>query len=134
MFNNRSKKSNKSVGDVGEELAVQYLLSRDYTILSRNYATAIGELDIVATDGAGLVFVEVKTRFSEDYGAPSEAVDHNKINTIKNVASQYINQYCMHGLDVRFDIIEVYERERKIRHLINAFDSFLNAKSIEVKI
>lgn len=124
-----SKKGNKLLGDKGEDIAADFLIKSGYTILSRNYSTEVGELDIVATDGAGLVIVEVKTRLSLDFGTPAEAVGAEKIKNIIAVTSQYQSQYLYQDLPVRFDIIEVYEKERAVNHIVNAFTSYLDAKS-----
>lgn len=124
-----SKRKNKAVGDSGEDIAADYLVANGYTVLSRNYKTNVGELDIVATDGAGLVVVEVKTRLSLDYGTPAEAVGVEKIKTINAVTSQYMKQYLFQDLPVRFDIMEVYLNERRVNHIVGAFTSYINAKS-----
>jgi putative endonuclease len=66
------------LGRRGEHAAATFLTERGWTILSRNWRCPAGELDIVAVDGAELVVVEVKTRTSELFGHPFEAVDARK--------------------------------------------------------
>ncbi len=120
-----SKRENKMSGNRGERAAEQYLRKNGYRILARNFTTDTGELDLVATDDAYLVFVEVKSRMSDDFGAPSEAVDFTKQRKLSMVASQYIEKNMLFGAPARFDVIEVRLDTGKIEHIQNAFDSYL---------
>ena len=120
-----SKRENKISGNRGERAAEQYLRKNGYRILARNFMTDTGELDLVATDDAYLVFVEVKSRMSDDFGAPSEAVDFTKQRKLSMVASQYIEKNMLFGAPARFDVIEVRLDTGKIEHIQNAFDSYL---------
>ena len=70
--------SNKTLGDQGETCAVEYLRRQGCHILTRNYRTKLGEIDIIADDHGTLVFIEVKTRRSSHYGLPAEAVHYRK--------------------------------------------------------
>lgn len=117
--------NNKIKGNTGEKLAAKFLKSSGYKILHTNYTTQIGEIDIIATNGEYLVFVEVKSRFSNDFGYPSESVTYHKRNKINQTASQYIKQYMYFNVPIRFDVIEVYLQEKRINHIENAFDSYL---------
>ncbi len=95
------------LGAQGEELAAQFLKKNGYRILERNYKTRIGELDIIASDGRTLVFVEVKTRESIAYGRPFEAVNYNKKRKIANVAMIYLKKLK----DIppcRFDVVSIF--------------------------
>ena len=112
-------------GKKGEDIACGYLRRHGYRILNRNYKTDIGEIDIVATDENTLIFVEVKSRTSDGFGSPSEAVNYFKRNKINQVASQYIKKFMLFGVDVRFDVIEVYLSDNSVNHIENAFDSYL---------
>ncbi len=100
------KRYNKNLGDFGECAAAEYLISNGYKIAARNFRAAHGEIDIVAEDSSFLVFVEVKTRSSERYGFPSEAVDYNKRRHLRLAAEEY---YVQHPTprEIRFDVIEV---------------------------
>ena len=69
----------KSLGDRGEDAAAKFLKRQGYHILARSLDSPLGELDIIAVDGRTVVFVEVKTRRSEDAGRPSEAIDPRTI-------------------------------------------------------
>ena len=81
----------QTVGEKGEKRACKYLELKGYKILERNYRCKLGEIDIIAEDkNKDIVFVEVKTRSSLKYGAPSEAVNQYKQIHIKKVASYII--------------------------------------------
>ncbi len=122
---NRKKRINKR-GSGGEDLAVIYLETHGYRVLDRNYTTSVGEVDIFVTDEKTLIAVEVKSRLSLEYGTPAEAVGHEKIKKISQVTSQYIKQFRLFGVPVRFDVVEVYLQDRTVNHIVNAFDSYLN--------
>lgn len=119
------KKINPS-GKTGETLAVKYLETHGYRVLDRNYTTNIGEVDIFVTDEKTLIAVEVKSRLSLEFGTPAEAVGHEKIKKISQVTAQYIKQFRLFGVPVRFDVVEVYLKDKTVNHIVNAFDSFLN--------
>ena len=98
---------NKNLGDFGESIAARYLEEEEYRILERNYTVKGGEIDIICMDREELVFVEVKTRKSDKYGLPSEAIDRRKAEHIRCAAERYFEQNPM-DCNIRFDAIEVY--------------------------
>ena len=113
--------NNKIKGFCGEEVAAEYLKKHGYVILERSYTTDVGEIDIIAKDGAYLVFVEVKYRADSTVGNPFEAVTSAKQRTISKVASYY----CLtHGYGTstpcRFDVAAVLGEQIKV--IQNAFD------------
>lgn len=79
----------KNLGRLGEELADRLLRKKGYKIIAKNFQTRFGEIDLVAVQGATLVFVEVKTRVSRRFGFPEEAVSLRKLRKIEKVASQF---------------------------------------------
>ena len=83
--------SKKSLGKKGEEMAEKYLVDQGFRILDRNFQNRYGEIDIVAKDKDTLVFVEVKTRHSERFGKPEEAVTPSKIKKIIKAGQYYRN-------------------------------------------
>ena len=117
-------------GNWGEELAVRYLRSKGYTIRDRNWRSGHRELDVVALtdDMSTIVFVEVKTRDSDDVTLPEQAVDRRKIRSIGYVANSYIKQNNL-VLDTRFDIITIIGNEGdgslRVEHLEDAFNPML---------
>lgn len=114
-----NKTFNKVTGDSGEKLALEYLKNNKYRILKTNYKTNIGEIDIIAKQGDILVFVEVKTRVSDKFGLPREAVNYHKQQKIRQVASQYIKFNKLFESLCRFDVIEILAG--KITHIQNCF-------------
>ena len=114
--------SNISRGKSGEKLAKDYLITKGYSILETNYRNKIGEIDIIAKDKDILVFIEVKTRTSTDYGYAFEAVDFRKQRKIINTSMVYVKYKNYVDTQLRYDIIEVYMTNViKINHLDNAF-------------
>ena len=94
------------LGKAGEDAAADYLEEKGYTILDRNWRKNRLELDIIATKGDILAFVEVKTRKNTDFREPHEAVDWKKIRHIVVAADAYIKLHAI-DLKIRFDIIDV---------------------------
>ncbi len=96
-----------ALGISGENLACDALARQGYAILAKRYRTRVGEIDIVARDGQTLVFVEVKTRTSEDFGVPAEAVTRRKQRRIVTMARWYLSEHRLHGCLCRFDVVTV---------------------------
>lgn len=115
----------KSIGDYGERCAARYLKRHGYKIIERNYRTSFSELDIIATDGEYLCFVEVKTRSNIEFGLPCEAVDVRKRHKLINGATHYAVEKRL-DLPIRFDVAEVYIskgilKRAKVNLIKNAF-------------
>ncbi|OGC50252.1 YraN family protein [candidate division WWE3 bacterium RIFCSPHIGHO2_01_FULL_40_23] len=94
----------KDLGRIGEDIAERYLLNKNFVILERNFRSKRwGEIDIIARDGETIVFVEVKTRSSNRYGNPYEAVTKYKLKALRNSANYYLfthNLKCLARIDV----------------------------------
>ncbi len=75
-------KISSPTGSLGEKIAVEYLRKQGYKILEQNFSKRWGEIDIIAIDGDTLVFVEVKTRTSNQFGTPLEAITPWKLKTL----------------------------------------------------
>jgi putative endonuclease len=101
-----SKKS-KLLGKRGEELAGKFLKRKGYKIIEFNYRCPLGELDIVAEDHGVLVFVEVKTRHSAEFGPPQAAVTLTKQQRIARIAQNYLAHKELWGVDCRFDVVAI---------------------------
>ena len=93
----------------------------EYQILAKNFKCSYGEIDIIAQDKNELIFVEVKTRCSKQYGEAREAVNAIKKKHIKKAASYYTYKNALENEFVRFDVIEVYLKNKKfyIKHVKN---------------
>ncbi len=76
--------------------------------MERNYRCSLGEIDIVAKDKNILCFIEVKTRKTEEYGLPEEAIDGHKQKKLTKVALTYLKQKKIYEQGLRFDVVSVY--------------------------
>lgn len=111
-----------SYGKIGEDLAEKFLIKKNYYILSRNYHSKFGEIDIIASDGSSIVFVEVKTRTQTQFGTPLEAITSGKLFKMIKTSQFYLSQRNLHGQPYRYDAIEVIlhiNDKPIINHLIN---------------
>ena len=95
------------LGRRGEDLAVDHLRRQGLSVLERNWRCARGEIDIVATDGTSLVFVEVKTRSSCDYGHPLEAITLVKLARLRALALSWCQSHPERRGALRIDAIGV---------------------------
>lgn len=113
------------LGAAGENKAVEYLRSKGYQILHRNWRFQNMELDIVALHGQVLVVVEVKTRSTLAFGLPQDFVKELKIKRILKATNAYIEAFDRQE-EVRFDIIAIHKDGLtfKIEHLSDAFYFF----------
>ncbi len=107
------------IGNLGEKLACDFLLNKNYEIVKRNFRCKSGEIDIIAVDRITneLAFIEVKTRTNTNYGLPCEAVNMVKIQHIKKCISTYLSQNTAENCNIRIDVIEV---------LLKGKDFFIN--------
>ena len=98
----------RQAGDYGEREAARFLKSRGYKILARQWKADCGcEIDLLARDGDTLVFVEVKTRSSEKFGHPADAVDSEKQRRVARAAREYLRRLGRSDVYYRFDVVEV---------------------------
>jgi putative endonuclease len=111
-------------GRLGERAARRHLRRAGLKFLAANFRSPRGEIDLVFRDGDCLVFVEVKTRSSEDWTRPAAAVDADKRRRLSLAALDYLRLLGQPRVRVRFDIVEVLladGRVREVRHLPNVF-------------
>jgi putative endonuclease len=96
-------------GRIGEDMAHRFLRGRGCTVVARNYRTrsGSGEIDLVAWQGGALVFVEVKTRATAEFGEPERAVDAEKRQRIERAARDYARRAGVEWQKVRFDIVSI---------------------------
>ncbi|OGE64537.1 hypothetical protein A3J13_00725 [Candidatus Daviesbacteria bacterium RIFCSPLOWO2_02_FULL_36_8] len=105
---------NKPSGNYGEDLACKYLKDLGYKILERNYRIRGGEIDIVAKDKEYLVFVEVKARWSHEYGLPSESITPWKIKALLKTAAFYCVKINWKDRPYRIDLVSIdFAEDRK---------------------
>ncbi len=111
-------------GRRGEDLAHRYLQSQGYRIVARNLMLrgAHVEIDLVARHGGVIVFVEVKTRASDEFGTPDRAVDREKRENLARAASAYLHAAGSTWDQARFDIVSVtFDPGVRIQHIQDAF-------------
>lgn len=109
---------NRKLGKEGEKIARSYLKKSGWKILEKNYKTPFGEIDIIAKKDDIVAFIEVKTRLSDIFGLPSEAVTaQRKLRYIRGANYYFAGKII--DCTVRFDIIEVFRKQ--LNHIENAF-------------
>jgi len=97
----------QSLGKLGENLACAALERRGYAIIARRYRTRAGEIDIVASDGGVMVFVEVKARAGDAFGGGAEAVTRWKQRRLTMMALDYLARHRLEDTPCRFDVVTV---------------------------
>ena len=100
------------LGTTGEEAAVAFLRKRGYRIVDRNVRTKFGEIDIVALDKGVVCFIEVKTRRSDAFGSPADALSLRKQRHLSKAALAYIKQKHLTEKDARFDLVGIIQDEQ----------------------
>ncbi len=117
----------RSLGQCGEAAAARYLRLRGHKILARGSRLDHGEIDLVTLDRKTIVFVEVKTRASQEMGHPAEAVDLPKQRRLTRLAEMFLKRHGLCDSPARFDVVAVTwppgKRRPTIEHFENAFDA-----------
>ncbi len=118
---------NRGTGALGEEVAANFLISRGYHILERNFRCKGGEVDIIARTPGNkqLVFIEVKARRSLNYGVPQLAVTPFKQRQISKAALTWLSIKGLHDSNAQFDVLAILlhtAKPHQIEHIQNAFD------------
>lgn len=111
-------------GRIGERAAKRFLQKQGMKFLTANFRSERGEIDLVFRDDDCLVFVEVKSRSSEDWTRPAAAVDARKRRLLSQTALDYLKLLKNPQVKIRFDIVEVLLTDgevREVRHLPNTF-------------
>ena len=114
--------AHNDLGKKGEQLAIDFLIKNEYKILEKNYRYLKAEVDIIAQKESTLVVVEVKTRSTNYFGDPQDAVNPKKIKHLVSAIDYYIIDKDL-DVEVRFDIIAIIHQNNKTRieHLEDAF-------------
>ncbi|HWR62551.1 MAG TPA: YraN family protein [Clostridia bacterium] len=116
--------NNKIFGAFGESLAADWLAENGYRVLDRNFSCKAGEADIIAMQGDTVVFIEVKTRSSDRFGLPSEAVSAAKQRKLVKTALYYLQKKRLLDYMCRFDVMEIIadeENDSRINLIEDAF-------------
>ncbi len=112
-------KGHNPLGEKGEVKACEYLKNQGLKLIKQNYSCKLGEIDLIFKEKELLVFVEVKTRSSEKFGLPREAVNAHKQNKIHQVATMFMLEQKCYPCACRFDVVEVLGDN--VTHIKNAF-------------
>ena len=107
------------VGRYGESIAERTLIEAGMTVLARNWRCDAGELDLVARDGDALVVCEVKTRTSDRFGTPFDAITREKAARLRRLAARWLADSGMHPPVVRFDVVGVTRRPRGAAEVVH---------------
>ena len=111
------------LGNKGEEAARKFLLEKGYLILEKNWRFGRAEIDIIAKDKSTLVFIEVKSRSTNRYGAPEEFISKKKMKFLTQAASAYMEK-INHSWEIRFDVLAILitiNQVNQIKHFEDAF-------------
>lgn len=95
------------IGQIGEDVAAEYVAELGWRILARNWRTRNGELDLIGADGDTVIIVEVKTRASRTYTDPLGAVTPQKLRRMRLLARQWLAQQARFWETIRFDVVSV---------------------------
>ena len=99
-------RSRQARGAWGERRATRWYVQAGYEVLDRNWRCRAGELDLVVSRGDEIVFCEVKSRYSDAFGSPVEAVDMRKQRRVRRVAAEWLRTHHRHGR-LRFDVATI---------------------------
>ena len=115
---------NKKIGGIGEEAAAAYLLTLGFFIRCKNFRAGRSEIDLIVSCENTLVFVEVKTRKSEQYGYPEEAVNYKKEANIIRASGKYIHDQRYRG-EIRYDILAIIlDKKSNVKSIFHIKDAF----------
>ena len=125
--------ASKKLGNLGEQLAAEFLARKGFRLVAANFVVPVGrnsrgalintEIDLIAYDGETLVFLEVKTRRSDEFAAPEQAVDLRKQRQITRAARAYRRIFRIEGA-FRYDVVGIVLPDEKSRPKINLLENF----------
>jgi putative endonuclease len=104
----------RALGADGETAVAEWYVEHGYEVVERNWRCRAGELDLVLRRGRTFVFCEVKTRSSDAFGAPVEAVTRTKQARLRHLAAQWLEEAPLHATDIRFDVASVLAGEIEV--------------------
>lgn len=115
--------NNKATGNKGEEIAAAHLVRQGYKLIARNWRFRHWEVDIIASRGRFLHFIEVKTRYSLRYGRPEESITREKMNCLKNVAEEYQYQHPEYQY-IQFDVLAITMVNEEVKEIFMIEDVY----------
>jgi putative endonuclease len=123
-WNGVEKPQHLRFGELGERAAKRHLRRNGLKFLTANFRSPRGEIDLVFREHDCLVFIEVKTRSSEEWSRPAAAVDRERRQRLTRAALDYLRLLRNPAVKIRFDIVEVLLANgevKEVRHLPNTF-------------
>lgn len=112
LWNMSTAAQNISLGAYGERVAAQALVAKGMVVIDRNWRCPEGEIDLVLRDGDTLVVCEVKTRSSEAFGHPLEAVTATKADRLRQLANRWVEAHDVRPPGIRIDLVGVLRKPR----------------------
>jgi putative endonuclease len=103
----------KKLGRLGEQVTKHYYRQRGARVIGENYNCHYGEIDLIALQGHEIVFIEVKTRSSTDFGLPEDAVSDDKLQRLADAADHWMEKMGYDG-EYRFEIAAVIYKGKKV--------------------
>jgi putative endonuclease len=120
----KSKKTSKQItGQLGEDIAADFLNKQGFQMLHRNWRNGRSEVDIIASNNNSIHFIEVKTRSDKNFGLPEGKVNTAKLNQLKLAASAYLQQHPQ-WKNIQFDIISINLAKDKMPEIFLIEDVF----------
>ena len=110
-------------GIKGEQLAQNFLIKKGFTVLYTNWCSGKKEVDLIAKRDDVLIFVEVKTRASNAFGFPEEAINNKKIGYLKDAAAEFMDANPQYK-KIQFDIISILMENDTIKEILHFEDAF----------
>lgn len=116
-------KNTRKKGSIAERIVEKFLIKKGYRIIERNFYFEKGEIDLIADDNGVIVFVEVKSRTSSEYGEPENSITLSKRKQLRKVAEGYFYVNDLQDVQARFDVVSIKWEYGKpiINHIVNAF-------------
>ena len=127
----RTLAADQASGARGEDIAHRFLQSAGMVVVARNYrmASGAGEVDLIGWEREKLVFVEVKSRKTDEYGAPDRAIGAEKQNSLIRAAREYARHAGVSWDNVRFDVVTVvFSKPVRVEHFRDAFGTRCSAR------
>jgi putative endonuclease len=104
----------RALGAEGEAAVAAWYSDNGYEVVARNWRCRAGELDLIVRRGRTFVFCEVKTRSSDAFGAPVEAVTRQKQVRLRHLAARWLEEAPLHPIEIRFDVASVLAGEIEV--------------------
>ncbi len=115
------KAENLYIGQLGEEIAKEYLQKKGYKIIEHNYRTKYAEIDLITRKDSEFVFIEVRTKTNENFGTPEESLNRNKINRLIRNANAFASKenFQKYRIDAICIVLDENNKPKRLNHYEN---------------